>query len=83
MPLYGTVEGLSRGRCLMSALCSWQVEEGWWEGVANGKTGLFPSNFVELLDEEPETEKIGEFLPASSPRRPSLLPGCVFPGSVR
>ena len=24
-------------------------EEGWWEGDLNGKTGMFPSNFVEVL----------------------------------
>ena len=24
-------------------------EEGWWEGDLNGKTGMFPSNFVEML----------------------------------
>ena len=24
-------------------------EEGWWEGELNGKTGMFPSNFVEVL----------------------------------
>ncbi|KAK2177323.1 hypothetical protein NP493_607g01034 [Ridgeia piscesae] len=35
-----------------------QVEEGWWQGVVNGKQGLFPSNFVELIEEEPEAEKI-------------------------
>ena len=27
-----------------------QVEEGWWSGNANGKSGLFPSNFVKELD---------------------------------
>lgn len=27
-----------------------QVEEGWWKGTANGKSGLFPSNFVEELE---------------------------------
>ena len=24
-------------------------EEGWWEGELKGKTGMFPSNFVEVL----------------------------------
>ncbi|XP_071340779.1 SH3 domain-containing kinase-binding protein 1 isoform X2 [Trachinotus anak] len=29
-----------------------EVEEGWWEGVLNGKTGMFPSNFTkEILTE--------------------------------
>lgn len=30
-------------------------EEGWWEGDLNGKTGMFPSNFVELL---PSAEEV-------------------------
>ncbi|GAA6215214.1 SH3 domain-containing kinase-binding protein 1 isoform X1 [Lates japonicus] len=29
-----------------------EVEEGWWEGILNGKTGMFPSNFTrEILTE--------------------------------
>ncbi|XP_038658477.1 SH3 domain-containing kinase-binding protein 1 isoform X2 [Scyliorhinus canicula] len=33
-----------------------EVEEGWWEGVLNGKSGMFPSNFIkELPDEQEET----------------------------
>lgn len=32
-----------------------EVEEGWWEGFLNGKTGMFPSNFTkEILAEEKE-----------------------------
>ncbi|XP_029902972.1 CD2-associated protein [Myripristis murdjan] len=27
-----------------------EVEEGWWSGSINGKSGLFPSNFVKELD---------------------------------
>ncbi|XP_030577525.1 CD2-associated protein isoform X2 [Archocentrus centrarchus] len=27
-----------------------EVEEGWWNGTSNGKSGLFPSNFVKELD---------------------------------
>lgn len=27
-----------------------QVEEGWWSGSFNGKSGLFPSNFVKELE---------------------------------
>uniref|UniRef100_A0A8C9LEV5 SH3 domain-containing protein n=1 Tax=Pavo cristatus TaxID=9049 RepID=A0A8C9LEV5_PAVCR len=26
------------------------VEEGWWSGTLNGKSGLFPSNFVKELE---------------------------------
>ncbi|KAJ8278143.1 hypothetical protein GJAV_G00084330 [Gymnothorax javanicus] len=31
-----------------------EVEEGWWEGSLNGKTGMFPSNFTKelLVDSE-------------------------------
>ncbi|XP_056016431.1 uncharacterized protein LOC125675051 isoform X2 [Ostrea edulis] len=28
-----------------------QEEEGWWEGIVNGKSGVFPSNFVEIVEE--------------------------------
>ncbi|XP_053163950.1 SH3 domain-containing kinase-binding protein 1 isoform X5 [Hemicordylus capensis] len=28
-----------------------EVEEGWWEGVLNGKTGMFPSNFIKELSD--------------------------------
>ncbi|XP_028253449.1 CD2-associated protein [Parambassis ranga] len=27
-----------------------EVEEGWWNGLLNGKSGLFPSNFVKEMD---------------------------------
>lgn len=29
-----------------------EEEEGWWRGKLNGKEGVFPSNFVELVEEE-------------------------------
>lgn len=29
-----------------------QVEEGWWEGYLNGKTGMFPSNFTKEIISE-------------------------------
>ncbi|KAK7108258.1 hypothetical protein V1264_016025 [Littorina saxatilis] len=28
-----------------------EVEEGWWEGMAGGKSGVFPSNFVEMIED--------------------------------
>ncbi|CAG5950301.1 unnamed protein product [Menidia menidia] len=37
-----------------------EIEEGWWSGVINGKSGLFPSNFVKELDaseEDPESNE--------------------------
>ena len=36
-----------------------QVEEGWWEGSLNGKTGVFPSNFVEMM-EDVEGEQVAD-----------------------
>jgi SH3 domain-containing kinase-binding protein 1 len=37
-----------------------QEEEGWWEGVLNGKRGVFPSNFVETIEEETPGPEIKE-----------------------
>ncbi|XP_048397306.1 SH3 domain-containing kinase-binding protein 1 isoform X2 [Stegostoma tigrinum] len=31
-----------------------EVEEGWWEGILNGKSGMFPSNFIKELPDEQE-----------------------------
>ena len=36
-----------------------QDEEGWWEGSVDGKVGMFPSNFVELVDEEETSSSPG------------------------
>ncbi|KAJ8270640.1 hypothetical protein GJAV_G00117480 [Gymnothorax javanicus] len=33
-----------------------EVEEGWWSGSMNGKSGLFPSNFVKELDASEDDE---------------------------
>lgn len=33
-----------------------QEEEGWWEGILNGRQGMFPSNFVETVDESETAE---------------------------
>ncbi|XP_026863887.2 SH3 domain-containing kinase-binding protein 1 [Electrophorus electricus] len=41
---------------VIEVLC--EVEEGWWEGYLNGRTGMFPSNFTKGLtadDEDPAT----------------------------
>ena len=37
-----------------------QAEEGWLEISCNGKSGMFPSNFVEYLDEENDLQNSGE-----------------------
>lgn len=26
-----------------------QIDEGWWQGECNGRYGLFPANYVELI----------------------------------
>ncbi|XP_073421975.1 SH3 domain-containing kinase-binding protein 1 isoform X2 [Dendrobates tinctorius] len=31
-----------------------EVEEGWWEGILHGKSGMFPSNFIKELVTETE-----------------------------
>ncbi|XP_059897013.1 CD2-associated protein isoform X1 [Gadus macrocephalus] len=33
-----------------------EVEEGWWSGSVNGRSGLFPSNFVKELEDEETAE---------------------------
>jgi len=38
-----------------------QEDEGWWEGNLNGKIGMFPSNFVEILEGE-EADKQSKYL---------------------
>ncbi|CDQ56842.1 unnamed protein product [Oncorhynchus mykiss] len=37
-----------------------EVEEGWWSGTMNGKSGLFPSNFVKEIEtnEDEETNEL-------------------------
>uniref|UniRef100_A0A3B4ZDF3 SH3 domain containing kinase binding protein 1 n=1 Tax=Seriola lalandi dorsalis TaxID=1841481 RepID=A0A3B4ZDF3_SERLL len=35
-----------------------EVEEGWWEGVLNGKTGMFPSNFTKEILKESDTPSV-------------------------
>ncbi|XP_066493907.1 CD2-associated protein isoform X2 [Tiliqua scincoides] len=55
-----------------------EVEEGWWSGTLNGKSGLFPSNFVKELEvaddgetqeglEDAESVFTGPISPVASP----------------
>ena len=37
-----------------------QVEEGWYEGVLDGKLGLFPSNYVTRVTEETSKNDLAE-----------------------
>lgn len=41
-----------------------QEEEGWWEGIVNGKQGVFPSNFVEIIDDS--TDNAEADMPSNS-----------------
>lgn len=27
-----------------------QIDDGWWSGTFNGQTGLFPANYVEVIE---------------------------------
>lgn len=45
-----------------------EVEEGWWRGKLNGKVGVFPSNFVEMIE---------SVSPTSANRRSSISSGGV------
>ncbi|KAL1916088.1 uncharacterized protein VTP21DRAFT_6092 [Calcarisporiella thermophila] len=35
-----------------------QLQSGWWDGIMNGERGWFPSNYVELLEDESDDENI-------------------------
>ncbi|XP_034002966.1 SH3 domain-containing kinase-binding protein 1 isoform X1 [Trematomus bernacchii] len=35
-----------------------EVEEGWWEGFLNGKSGMFPSNFTKVIPTDSETQSV-------------------------
>ncbi|XP_043426513.1 SH3 domain-containing kinase-binding protein 1 isoform X5 [Prionailurus bengalensis] len=51
-----------------------EVEEGWWEGVLNGKTGMFPSNFIKELSGESDDLGISQDEQLSKSRPEPLLP---------
>ena len=57
-----------------------QVEEGWWEGSLNGKIGVFPSNFVEMIQEgdgeQPGGGTAGDWFPFSPASVRSLCCCC-------
>ncbi|KFQ81699.1 CD2-associated protein, partial [Phoenicopterus ruber ruber] len=56
-----------------------EVEEGWWNGTLNGKTGLFPSNFVKELEltDDGETQDALDDTESvfSGPTSPLVSPG--------
>ncbi|XP_043962117.1 CD2-associated protein isoform X1 [Gambusia affinis] len=61
-----------------------EVEEGWWSGSFNGKSGLFPSNFVKELEaggEEAEANDTAADKPDGSGTEPPATPTSPQPDS--
>lgn len=50
-----------------------QVEEGWWSGCLNNKSGLFPSNFVKELDPSGEDGESNDTAADETGRRETLV----------
>ena len=44
-----------------------EEEEGWWRGKVGGKEGVFPSNFVEIVEED---EPVRQAAPAVASQAP-------------
>lgn len=55
-----------------------QVEEGWWEGILNGKTGMFPSNFIKELSDSDDVGIAQEEQLKSSKEKFILLMYCTY-----
>ncbi|XP_029606015.1 CD2-associated protein isoform X2 [Salmo trutta] len=57
-----------------------EVEEGWWSGTMNGKSGLFPSNFVKEIEtnEDEETNDVTDETDGSG-KEALLLPTPIHP----
>lgn len=51
-----------------------EVEEGWWRGKLNGKVGVFPSNFVELIESTSPTSANRK---SSTGPKPTALDGSI------
>ena len=47
-----------------------EEEEGWWRGKMGGKEGVFPSNFVEIIEEVAEPPKPAASTASSQPPPP-------------
>ncbi|XP_060231076.1 SH3 domain-containing kinase-binding protein 1 isoform X3 [Meriones unguiculatus] len=56
-----------------------EVEEGWWEGVLNGKTGMFPSNFIKELSGESDELGISQDDQLSKSRPEGFPPASLLP----
>lgn len=57
-----------------------QEEEGWWEGSINGKSGLFPSNFVDIIDSSAEQTPAEEVTEIRGRRIQGVGFGNIFGG---
>ncbi|XP_026884016.2 CD2-associated protein isoform X1 [Electrophorus electricus] len=57
-----------------------EVEEGWWSGTMNGKSGLFPSNFVKEIETSEEGES-GELLDEPDGKDEITSPVSPYPGN--
>ncbi|KAJ8009151.1 hypothetical protein DPEC_G00085920 [Dallia pectoralis] len=51
-----------------------EVEEGWWSGTMNGKTGLFPSNFVKEIEKSDNGEANNDPDESDGNAKEALLP---------
>ncbi|XP_077977004.1 SH3 domain-containing kinase-binding protein 1-like [Glandiceps talaboti] len=60
--------GLTEGDTI-SVLSQDGGDEGWWKGESNGKVGVFPDNFVKLIEEETETHHV-HFQHPDKPKKP-------------
>ncbi|XP_063360387.1 CD2-associated protein isoform X2 [Cydia amplana] len=58
-----------------------EVEEGWWQGRRQGRVGVFPSNFVVMLDSQPPPYEPTTFEPAPAlpPKPVKELCRVLFP----
>ncbi|KAM9031116.1 SH3 domain-containing kinase-binding protein 1 isoform 5-T7 [Sarcophilus harrisii] len=59
-----------------------EVEEGWWEGVLNGKTGMFPSNFIKELSGESDDLGIAQEEQLIKPRAEFVATSTLLPMAV-
>lgn len=56
-----------------------EVEEGWWQGRRQGRVGVFPSNFVVMLDPPQSVAPPFEPAPALPPKPVKELCRVLFP----
>ncbi|XP_047528519.1 SH3 domain-containing kinase-binding protein 1-like isoform X2 [Vanessa atalanta] len=59
-----------------------EVEEGWWQGRRAGRSGVFPSNFVVMLEPPPAQPAPAEPAPALPPKPVKEQCRVLFPYSA-